>query len=120
METLVFFKGTDLSPEVSIKDNGSVYITGNSIMEDPHSFYQPISKLFSKMHVKYFDFNISLDEVNTESTGQLLALLESAKTNPHIDSLRVLWISDENEDNNDDQNKNFEEILGKPNEFLAR
>jgi len=119
METIVFYKGTALSPEVSIKDNGSVYITGNSKLKEPQLFYGPIIRQLSQMNVKNIDINFAFGDTNKENTSQIMNLLESVKANPWIESLKVLWVAAE-EEMLEVGNEKINEILGKPFEYLAR
>jgi hypothetical protein len=74
----VKLEATGLNPEVELDLNGTIRISGKSMMEDASRYYQPIHDWideYIKNELASLTFEISLTYFNSSSAKQLLKVL---------------------------------------------
>lgn len=90
MNSLVIQK-TDSTPEISFLKKGELKITGRSLPEDVHKFYDPIIDWVKKLDTEKVKVDLKLEYLNTSSTKKILHLLTSLDDNSNIKELDVNW-----------------------------
>jgi hypothetical protein len=112
MKIITSIKGTAFTPEIVLKSDGTISISGNSKMDDPSSFYKPILNWVWLYKTNCLVFDLKLVEINSESTRQILEMFELAKANPWVDSLNVFWEYNAMCDDEYNPEKEFDYVLG--------
>lgn len=90
MNSLVI-QQTDSTPEISFLQKGELKVTGRSLPEDVHKFYDPLIEWVRKLDVKKVKVDLKLEYLNTSSTKKLLNLLIALDENQQIDQIDVNW-----------------------------
>lgn len=98
----IYLKNSQLSPKVDLdKDNNRFIITGKSIVENAHDFYQPILKWF----IEYFEnpnekteLIFYLEYINSSSFLQIANLTEIFSLNNKGNNLNIKWLYDKEDD----------------------
>ena len=78
-----FIAGTNKTPEINFKSDGTFLIKGNSYAENVSKFYLPLISWFDAMMLNKKNFkslNIELNYVNTSSIKQLLTIITKINT----------------------------------------
>ncbi len=78
-----FIAGTNKTPEINFKSDGTFLIKGNSYAENVGKFYLPLVSWFDAMTLNKKNFkslNIELNYVNTSSIKQLLTIITKINT----------------------------------------
>ncbi|NOQ27741.1 MAG: DUF1987 domain-containing protein [Bacteroidales bacterium] len=90
MNSLIIQK-TDSTPEISFLQKGEIKITGRSLPEDVHKFYDPLIDWVKNLAVEKVKVDLKLEYLNTASTKKLLNLLVALDENSNIDTIDVRW-----------------------------
>lgn len=90
MNSLIIQK-TDSTPEISFLQKGEIKITGRSLPEDVHKFYDPLIDWVKNLAVDNVKVDLKLEYLNTSSTKKLLNLLVALDDNTNIDTVDIRW-----------------------------
>ncbi|MFC2103878.1 DUF1987 domain-containing protein [Bacteroidota bacterium] len=90
MNSLVIQK-TDSTPEISFLQKGELKITGRSLPEDVHKFYDPLIEWVKKLEVNKVKVDLKLEYLNTSSTKKVLNLLIALDENTQINEVEINW-----------------------------
>lgn len=90
MNSLIIQK-TDSTPEISFLQKGEINITGRSLPEDVHKFYDPLIDWVKNLAVENVKVDLKLEYLNTSSTKKLLNLLVALDENSKINTINVRW-----------------------------
>ncbi len=90
MNSLVIQK-TDSTPEISFLQKGEMEITGRSLPEDVHKFYDPLIDWVKGLTVENVKVKLMLEYLNTSSTKKILNLLIALDENVNINDIDVSW-----------------------------
>jgi hypothetical protein len=82
---------TDSTPEIDFKLNGDLKITGRSLPEDVHKFYDPLIEWVRNMDAADVKLELKLEYLNTSSTKKVLNLLIALDENISIKNIEVNW-----------------------------
>ncbi len=112
-------KGTKKTPGVEfIPDKGIMNITGNSIPEDPTSFYQPIDDLLEEYVQNAHDttvVNIKLYYFNTGTSKWLLYLfLKFKEINDNGKHVDINWYYEDEDEDCKEAGESYKSILKLP------
>ncbi|HEY9045931.1 MAG TPA: DUF1987 domain-containing protein [Ohtaekwangia sp.] len=122
MDTLKI-AGTDDTPTVTLNKADAIFeLSGRSLPEDALAFYDPIFqwlKVYGAAPNASTTFTFKLDYFNTASSKVILDLLYLLKD---IKGMRILWYSEEDDEEILDAGKEYAEQVDVPFEFktLAR
>lgn len=119
----LFISQTDETPEVSFNiSRGQLNITGRSLPENAHTFYQPLIdwvREYVHQPAQTTEMNIKLDYFNSSSGRFLLELLsvmeEKLKDKKNI---RVKWYSEQDDELMIEKGEEFSSLLDIPFEFV--
>ena len=86
---------TEKTPEVILdKDNSVFQISGRSIVENAHEFYNPVLSWFKE----YFkspntntEFVLNIDYLNSSSSLQIMKIIMIFEKNKSNNNLKVIW-----------------------------
>jgi hypothetical protein len=90
MNSLIIQK-TDFTPEISFLNKGEIKITGRSLPEDVHKFYDPLIDWVKRMATEIVKVDLKLEYLNTSSTKKLLNLLIALDENKNVNEINVNW-----------------------------
>ena len=90
MNSLVIQK-TDSTPEILFLKKGELKISGRSLPEDVHKFYDPIIDWVKKLDTGKVKVDLKLEYLNTSSTKKILNLLIALDDNSNINEITVNW-----------------------------
>jgi hypothetical protein len=90
MNSLIIQK-TDSTPEISFLQKGEIKITGRSLPEDVHKFYDPLIEWVKNLVAENVKVVLKLEYLNTSSTKKLLNLLVALDGNLNIKNIDVSW-----------------------------
>jgi len=90
MNSLVIQK-TDSTPEISFLQKGELKITGRSLPEDVHKFYDPLIDWVKNLEVENVKVDLKIEYLNTSSTKKLLNLLIALDENTSVKNVDVNW-----------------------------
>lgn len=90
MNSLVIQK-TDSTPEISFLEKGELTITGRSLPEDVHKFYDPLIDWVKQLDVEKVKLDLKLEYLNTSSTKKVLNLLMALDENSMVKDIDVNW-----------------------------
>ena len=90
MNSLVIHK-TDSTPEISFLQKGELKITGRSLPEDVHKFYDPLIDWVKQLNVKKVKVDLKLEYLNTSSTKKILNLLIALDENENVSEININW-----------------------------
>ncbi|PLX13259.1 MAG: hypothetical protein C0597_11940, partial [Marinilabiliales bacterium] len=79
------------TPEITFLQKGELKISGRSLPEDVHKFYDPLIEWVKKLDVKIVKVDLKLEYLNTSSTKKLLNLLIALDENSSIIDINVNW-----------------------------
>ncbi|MBI9052727.1 MAG: DUF1987 domain-containing protein [Bacteroidales bacterium] len=82
---------TDSTPEIDFELNGDLKITGRSLPEDVHKFYDPLIEWVRNMDAVDVKLELKLEYLNTSSTKKVLNLLIALDENISIKNIEVNW-----------------------------
>lgn len=111
------WKATYDTPHVFLSLN-NLSICGKSMMDDPYSFYQPVVKKVFYFQNDSLTIEIDVKRVNKVSKKQIFKILSTAKANPYIKILKVLWLRDPSNEDEYDFGKELESVTGLSFEYL--
>ncbi|MCG8409723.1 MAG: DUF1987 domain-containing protein [Bacteroidales bacterium] len=89
--TNLFIQKTRSTPEIDFKISGELIITGRSLPEDVHRFYDPIVDWIEKLECENLTLDLKLEYLNTSSTKKILTLLLTINENLKIKNITVNW-----------------------------
>jgi len=90
MNSLVIQK-TDSTPEISFLKKGELKVTGRSLPEDVHKFYDPLIDWVKTLEGDKVKVDLKLEYLNTASTKKVLNLLVALDDNEKINKIDVNW-----------------------------
>jgi len=90
MNSLVI-QQTDSTPEISFLNKGELTITGRSLPEDVHKFYDPLIEWVEKLDTEKVKVDLKLEYLNTSSTKKILNFLIALDENTCIKEIDVNW-----------------------------
>ena len=90
MNSLVIQK-TDSTPEISFLQKGELKITGRSLPEDVHKFYDPLIDWIKQLNVEKVKVDLKLEYLNTSSTKKILNLLIALDENENVSEININW-----------------------------
>jgi len=90
MNSLVIQK-TDSTPEISFLKKGELKVTGRSLPEDVHKFYDPLIDWVKTLEGDKVKVDLKLEYLNTASTKKVLNLLVALDDNEKINEIDVNW-----------------------------
>ena len=90
MNSLVIQK-TDSTPEISFLQKGELKITGRSLPEDVHKFYDPLIDWIKQLNVEKVKVDLKLEYLNTSSTKKILNLLIALDENEKVSEININW-----------------------------
>ena len=90
MNSLVIQK-TDSTPEILFLKKGELKISGRSLPEDVHKFYDPLIDWVKKLDTVKVKVDLKLEYLNTSSTKKILNLLIALDENSNINEIEVDW-----------------------------
>ena len=82
---------TDATPEIDFNLNGNLKITGRSLPEDVHKFYDPIIEWVKQLKSDHVKVDIKLEYLNTSSTKKVLNLLILLDETEFVKRVDVKW-----------------------------
>jgi hypothetical protein len=112
------WKPTYDSPSISFNPYNILSVSGKSFMDDPYSFYQPLIKKIQYFKNEFLVIEIDLKNINANSKKQIFKLLVTAKENPNIRTLKIIWASEPSNEEGYDLGKELEKLIGIPFEYL--
>lgn len=116
MENLIQFAGTNNSPKVLFDlENGTLEMSGRAFAEHPLPLFESLTENMKKVKTCKLDVTMKFDYVNTSSSKCLLNLLKTAKAT--VSDVSVNWISEEDDEDNEELGKLFEDCTGLPFKF---
>lgn len=90
MNSLVI-EQTDSTPEISFLEKGELKISGRSLPEDVHKFYDPLINWVKNLVTTKVKLDLKLEYLNTSSTKKLLNLLIALDDNQFVNEIVVNW-----------------------------
>ena len=105
------------TPKVTCNLDGTIFIIGRSLTEDPIPFYTPILSWIAQLNAENIEINIQLEYLNTSSSKQIFNLLKLAKENQSKKNIIVKWYYDENDEDGYEFGQELESLLELPFEF---
>jgi hypothetical protein len=93
-------------------------IRGNSFMDDPFSFYQPLIKKLMYFQNDTLFIELDLGLLNINSKKQIFRVLTLTKENPHIKYLKIFWLHDPSNEYSCNLSKEFENNTGVTFEYF--
>jgi len=90
MDSLVIEK-TDSTPEISFLNTGELSVTGRSLPEDVHKFYDPLIDWVKQLDAEKVKLDLKLEYLNTSSTKKVLNLLLALDDNRMVKDIDVNW-----------------------------
>lgn len=90
MNSLVIQK-TDSTPEITFLNKGELKITGRSLPEDVHKFYDPLIEWVKRLETDKVKIDLKLEYLNTSSTKKVLNLLIALDENPNLKHIDINW-----------------------------
>ncbi len=112
MNSLVIRK-TDSTPEISFLQKGELKITGRSLPEDVHKFYDPLIDWVKKYEGDKVKVELKLEYLNTASTKKVLNLLLALDENSKINEIDVDWFYEFDDIEMEDLGGIYEEELNR-------
>jgi hypothetical protein len=110
MENLII-KGTQTSPTVAFSIDGKLKIQGRIITDNPVTAFQPLFDWISELKCNRVLFDIEIDYMNTSASMQLFCLLELLESNEVIETLKVNWHYEEDDEDHLETGHIFEQKL---------
>ena len=89
--TNLFIQKTRSTPEIDFKISGELIITGRSLPEDVHRFYDPVVDWVEELECENLILDLKLEYLNTSSTNKILTLLLTINENLKIKNITVNW-----------------------------
>ena len=89
--TNLFIQKTRSTPEIDFKISGELIITGRSLPEDVHRFYDPVVDWVEELECENLILDLKLEYLNTSSTKKILTLLLTINENLKIKNITVNW-----------------------------
>jgi Domain of unknown function (DUF1987). len=108
---------TKYSPRVELNPNGSIFIAGRSIIEDPFVFYNPILNWVKNSTAHTLEVEIKLEYLNTSSSIQIYKLLSTVQENFGGQYASINWYYEEDDEDTFELGKEFESQLNLPFKF---
>lgn len=105
------------TPKVLCNLDGTIFIIGRSLTEDPLPFYAPLLVWISQINAENIEINIQLEYLNTSSSKQIFNLLKVGKENQWKKNILVKWYYEENDEDGYEFGKELESFLELPFEF---
>ena len=124
MEDRFYVEPTQISPEIELLKDGSVFIIkGRSMPENSELFYQPvlnwIERQYSGSDVSIV-LDVKLDYYNTGSFIRLMGLFNLlGKLNESGADFRIRWICDSDDEDNIADGESFKEVVKVPFDIVA-
>jgi len=87
---------TKSTPEVIFDDNGTLRISGLSMMEDTFSFYNPINNWISSLNIQINKLDFCLDYLSTSSSIAILELIKNIKSK--YPGVIIVWKYEEDDE----------------------
>lgn len=112
MNSIVIQK-TDSTPEISFLNKGELKITGRSLPEDVHKFYNPLIDWVKQISIEEVKVDLKLEYVNTASTKKILNLLIYLDENTKIKDLNVNWYYESDDLDMEDLGAIYEDELSR-------
>jgi len=104
---------TDSTPEIDFNVNGNMKITGRSLPEDVHKFYDPIIEWVRNLSTEKVKLELKLEYLNTSSTKKILNLLIALDENLEINNVEVNWYYEFDDLEMEDLGEIYEEDLNR-------
>jgi len=115
VETLKL-EGTNNTPKILFNlETGEFVMEGRAFPEHPIPFFAVLLDATSKVKSSSINFTFQLDYVNTASSKCILDLIKAAKKKAK--DVKVLWISEEDDEDTEELGKVFEDCTSLPFEF---
>jgi hypothetical protein len=114
MENLII-KGNQTSPTVAFSIDGKLKIQGRIITDNPVTSFKPMFDWITALNCKKVLFDIEIDYMNTSASMQLFSLLELLESKAEIETLRVNWYYEEDDEDHLETGHIFEQKLERTN-----
>lgn len=82
---------TTSTPEILFLTKGELSISGRSLPEDVHKFYDPLINWVKQIDLKKIKLELKLEYLNTSSTKKVLNLLQALDNNEKVNEIEVNW-----------------------------
>lgn len=117
-----FFKGSEKTPQVTLKSSGIIKFAGRSIHEDPDEFYQPVVawvEEYCKNPAAETTIDIELEYINSGSAIFILSILKHLTTTlePKY-KLAINWYYEEGDDDILERGQYYSSLLNKDFVFI--
>lgn len=97
MNTLLI-KETKGTPKINFHQDGTLFIEGRSLPEDPIKFYKPLHEWVKNCTVENINLQIKIEYLNTSSSKELYLFFCHLKENKNIKEIKVNWHYEEGDD----------------------
>jgi hypothetical protein len=110
MENLII-KGNQTSPTVTFSIDGKLKIQGRIITDNPVTSFKPLFDWITALKCKKVQFDIEIDYMNTSASMQLFSILELLESKKEIETLKVNWYYEEDDEDHLETGHIFEQKL---------
>jgi hypothetical protein len=110
MENLII-KGNQTSPTVTFSIDGKLKIQGRIITDNPVTSFKPLFDWIAELKCKKVLFDIEIDYMNTSASMQLFSILELLESKKEIETLKVNWYYEEDDEDHLETGHIFEQKL---------
>ncbi|HYX08561.1 MAG TPA: DUF1987 domain-containing protein [Bacteroidales bacterium] len=91
-------KPTKSTPQIACYHNGSVFIAGRSLPEDPISYFQPLMEWIEMYGHENMKVNIKLEYFNTSTSKVLYEMLKNINKKFTANTVNIIWQYEEGDD----------------------
>jgi hypothetical protein len=110
MENLII-KGNQTSPTVTFSIDGKLKIQGRIITDNPVTSFKPLFDWINALKCKKVLFDIEIDYMNTSASMQLFSILELLESKEEIETVKVNWYYEEDDEDHLETGHIFEQKL---------
>ncbi len=115
MNTII--EATKSSPKVELNPEGSMIISGRSIIEDTIVFFRPIIEWVKEAKCSQITIEVRMEYMNSSSSKQMLNVLKAVASNPNIRTIYVKWFYENDDEDMLELGKDYESLIHIPFDF---
>ena len=106
-------EATRNTPLIRMNADGNFLIEGKIIAEDSVSLFEPVINWVSEFSASNVEFKINLYYLNTSASKHLFTVLRMLDENEKIDSIKIKWYYEEDDEDHLEVGEYFEDSLGR-------
>lgn len=110
MENL-YVEGTDKSPYVDFKTDGTMVLKGIGRIENTIEFFNPLFDWTSNAEVATMKFDVDLEYYNTAFSKCLLEIFKLLRKNENIKNVEVNWMYEEEDEDSYESGEMMKELF---------